>query len=112
MMSERSSMRMQSTSCCFSSGGDADPATSFSLGCDMATSSVTLPLRLAAHHTAPQLPGSHPGALVDRVGEPGFVEVERCDGRAVPQSGGPVLDAGIHLRIHGAKHRRLERRPA
>src|SRR5579864_1863115 len=91
MMSDRSSMRMQSTSCCFDS-------------LDMGT----LELYLAA----PQFPGAHAGGLVDRVGEPPLLLVERRDRRAALEPGGPVLDAGVDLGVDGAEHRRLKRRPA
>src|SRR5215831_15782030 len=106
MMSERSSMRMQSTSCCFSSGSEVAPPTSFSLGCDMAFS---LPLHLAAHHGTPQMPGALPRAQVDLVGELRLLGIERGDRRAVPEDGGPLLDARVDLRIDGAEHGRLER---
>src|SRR5690349_19343389 len=109
MMSERSSMRMQSTSCCFSSGSEVAPPTSFSLGCDMA---VSLPLHLIAHHRTPQLPGAHARALVDGVGEPGLLGIERGDGRAFAERDGPVLDARVDLRIHRAEYGGLERCPA
>src|SRR5215467_5189702 len=106
MMSERSSMRMQSTSCCFRSGSDAAPPTSFSLGCDIA---ISLPLHLAADHGTPQVPGALSRSQVDLVGELRLLGVERGDRRAVPEGRGPLLDARVDLRIDGAEHGRLER---
>src|SRR5882672_854410 len=100
MMSERSSMRMQSTSCCLSSGSEVAPPTSFSLGCVMG---ILLPLDLVADHRTPQVPGAHAGPLVDLVGELHLLGVERGDRRAVSQRRGPVLDARVHLCIHRAE---------
>src|SRR6267143_5926453 len=111
MMSDCSSMRMQSTSCCFNSAGA--PTRCFNSAADMVClPRYALPIDLAADLAAPQVPGAHARGLVDGVGKPALLEVERGDRRTALERRGPVLDAGIDLGVHGAEHRRLQRRPA
>src|SRR3989442_8966827 len=112
MMSDCSSMRMQSTSCCRNSGCDVTSA-----GCFKSTAAMTcslgalLPVYLAADLAAPELPGAHAGGLVNCVRQPALLFVERGH-RTAPERRGPVLDAGIDLGIDGAKYRSLQRRSA
>src|SRR6266853_1936338 len=111
MMSDCSSMRIQSTSCCFNSS--VAPTRCFNSAADMAyLPRYPLPVDLAADLAAPQIPGTQAGSLVDRVGNPAFLEVECGDRRTALERRGPVLDSGIDLGVHGAEHRRLQRRPA
>jgi len=73
-------MRMQSTSCCFNSAGA--PTRCFNSAADMVClPRYALPLDLAADLAAPQVPGAHARGLVDGVGKPAFLEVERGDRR-------------------------------
>src|SRR6266581_26114 len=98
MMSDCSSMRMQSTSCCFNSVCEWVSPRRFNSAADMAYLR-SLPVDLAADLAAPQIPGAHAGGLVDRVGEPAFLRIERRDRRSSLERRGPVLDAGIDLGV-------------
>src|SRR6266545_6117262 len=112
MMSACSSMRMQSTSCCFNSACDATSPRCFNSAADMTCPLGILPVDLTADLAAPEVPGAQAGGLVDCVREPAFLTVERGHDRTAPERHGPVLDAGIDLGVDGAEHRRLQRRPA
>src|SRR5258706_1342671 len=113
MMSDCSSMRMHSTSCCFNSTCDVAPTRFFNSAADMAClPRQSLPVDLATDLAAPQIPGAHAGGLVDRIREPAFLEVERGDRRTALERRGPVLDAGIDLGVHGAEHLLLQRSSA
>src|SRR5713101_1929879 len=114
MMSDRSSMRMHSTSCCFNSACDATPPRFFNSAADMTylLADRPLPVDLAADLAAPEVPGAHSGSLVDCIREPAFLMVERGHRRTAPERHGPMLDAGIDLSVNCGKYRRLQRRPA
>src|SRR5882672_4347898 len=96
MMSDCSSIRMQSTSCCLRSGFDM----------------VSVKTRSKLYLTAPQIPCPHAGLLVDCIGESTLLLIQRRRRLAAPERQGPVLDARVDLGVHGAEHRRLQRRPA
>src|SRR5579863_3119324 len=99
MISDCSSIRMQSTSCCFTSVTDI---TFFLSPVDLGTDLV-----------APQFPGAHPGHLVDAIREPPLLGIQRGYGsiaRLCRKCDGPVLDPGIDFRVDGSKYRCLERR--
>src|SRR4029453_18245284 len=102
MISDCSSMRIQSTSCCFTSASD--------IVCPPFTNG--LPVEFVADTLAPQFPGAHGGGLVDGVREPAFLRIQRSDGRAALEGHGPMLDARIDLSVDGTEHSRLQSRPA
>src|SRR6185436_9550006 len=117
MMSDCSSMRMQSTSCCLSSVNDAASSRCFTAACDMMYASAVFvrvhsPFYLAADLTAPEIPGARRGGQVDCVRKPPFLVVQRSNRRTSSKRHRPMLDARIDLGVHGAKDRRLQRRPA
>src|SRR5205814_4789403 len=106
MMSDCSSMRMQSTSCCFNSA--VAPTRCFNSLADIAClRRLVSPLDVAAHLAAPQVPGARARGLVDCVGKPAFLQVERGDRRTALERRCPVLNAGVDLGVHGAEHCRL-----
>src|SRR3989442_2095775 len=102
MISDCSSIRIQSTSCCFTSVSDITFLRS--------------PVDLGTDLAAPQFPGAHPGGLVDDIREPAFLGIQRSYActlcRKCPQSDCPVLDPCIDFRVDGSEYRRLERRSA
>src|ERR1041385_7097755 len=102
MMSDCSSIRMQSTSCCFSSNTDIY---------------YPLPIHLTPHLPPPQFPRPHAAFLINRIREAAFFEIEGCDGRVFagscrrpesPKSRCPMLYACIDFCVDGSKHRSLQ----
>src|SRR5207302_4676725 len=102
MMSDCSSIRIQSTSCCFTSVADI--------------SFLRSPADLGTDLAAPQFPGAHPGSLVDDIREAAFFGIQPgyactlC--RKCTQSDCPVLDPCIDFRVNGSEYCCLERRSA
>src|SRR5215468_696146 len=98
MISDCSSIRMQSTNCCFTSVNDI--------------ALLRLPVDLCADLAAPQLPRAHCGGLVDDIRESAFFGIQRSDGCiacSCCKSGGPVLDSRIDFRVDSPEYGCLER---
>src|SRR5882672_377298 len=113
MIADCSSMRMQSTSCCFNSACDAASPRCFNSAADMMFPLRNpLPIDLATNLAAPQIPGAYARGLVDCVRETAFLVVQRCDRCTALERRAPVLDAGVHLGVDRAEYCRLQRRPA
>src|SRR2546422_4607794 len=101
MISDCSSIRIQSTSCSFTSVSDITFLRS--------------PVDLGTDLAAPQFPGARRGGLVDDIREPAFLGIQRsyaCTARLCRKCHGPVLDPCIDFRVDGSEYRCLERRSA
>src|SRR5262245_62075532 len=101
MISDCSSIRMQSTNCCLSSASDI--------------CFPPLPICLGAHLSTPQIPCAHSGGLVYEIRQPAFFRIERgnvCGIRVTSESDSPMLDARIHLCVDGTEYGCLQRRAA
>src|SRR5438552_9116677 len=98
MMSDCSSIRIHSTSCCFTSVSDITFLRS--------------PVDLGTDLAAPQFPGARPGGLVDDIREPAFLGIQpsyACTARLCRKSDRPVLDPCIDFRVDGSEYRGLQR---
>src|SRR5215471_16999562 len=104
MISDCSSIRIQSTSCCFTSASDIG--------------FPPLPMDLVSHLAAPQIPRADPGGLVDGIREPAFLGIQRshaCAALGCPEltkGYRPVLDPGVDLHVNSTEYRCLQRRSA